>query len=198
MAAEPPVKPFASQGAWERWLDRNRGNEEGVWLKVAKKASGKRTVTVPEALEIALCYGWIDGQRKRFDEDYFLQRFTPRRRRSRWSRINRDKATELIREGRMQPAGLAEVERAKADGRWAAAYDSPSRIQATPELLAALEENPKAKALFEQLDSQNRYAILYRVHDAKRPETRARRIEKFVSMLGRGETPYPRPAARRR
>ena len=192
MAADPPVKSFASQDTWERWLDRNHGNEEGVWLKVAKKSSGKRTVSVPEALEIALCYGWIDGQRKAFDGDYFLQRFTPRRRRSRWSKINRDSATALIERGRMRPPGLAEVERAKADGRWAAAYDSPSKIQPTPELLAALEASPKAKALFEELDSQNRYAILYRVHDAKRPETRTRRIEKFVEMLSRGETPYPR------
>jgi uncharacterized protein YdeI (YjbR/CyaY-like superfamily) len=192
MASDPPVKSFASQETWERWLDRNHGNEEGVWLKVAKKSSGTRTVTVPEALEIALCYGWIDGQRKALDEDYFLQRFTPRRVRSRWSKINRDSATALIERGRMRPAGLAEVERAKADGRWAAAYDSPSKIQPTPELLAALEASPKAKALFEELDSQNRYAILYRVHDAKRPETRTRRIEKFVEMLSRGETPYPR------
>ena len=192
MATDPPVKSFASQDTWERWLDRNHGNEEGVWLKVAKKSSGKRTVSVPEALEIALCYGWIDGQRKSFDGDYFLQRFTPRRLRSRWSKINRDSATALIERGRMRPPGLAEVERAKADGRWAAAYDSPSKIQPTPELLAALEASPKAKALFEELDSQNRYAILYRVHDAKRPETRTRRIEKFVEMLSRGETPYPR------
>ncbi len=192
MADDPPIKVFASQETWERWLDRNHGNEEGVWLKVAKKSSGKRTVSVPEALEIALCYGWIDGQRKAFDVDYFLQRFTPRRLRSRWSKINRDSATALIERGRMRPPGLAEVERAKADGRWAAAYDSPSKIQPTPELLAALEASPKAKALFEELDSQNRYAILYRVHDAKRPETRTRRIEKFVEMLSRGETPYPR------
>jgi uncharacterized protein YdeI (YjbR/CyaY-like superfamily) len=192
MADDPPVKVFASQETWEQWLDRNHGNEEGVWLKVAKKSSGKRTVTVPEALEIALCYGWIDGQRKAFDENHFLQRFTPRRLRSRWSKINRDSATALIERGRMRPPGLAEVERAKADGRWAAAYDSPSKIQPTPELLAALEASPKAKALFEELDSQNRYAILYRVHDAKRAETRTRRIEKFVEMLSRGETPYPR------
>ena len=192
MATDPPVKSFASQETWERWLDRNHGNEEGVWLKVAKKSSGKRTVSVPEALEIALCYGWIDGQRKALDGDYFLQRFTPRRLRSRWSKINRDSATALIERGRMRPPGLAEVERAKADGRWAAAYDSPSKIQPTPELLAALEASPKAKALFEELDSQNRYAILYRVHDAKRADTRTRRIEKFVEMLSRGETPYPR------
>jgi uncharacterized protein YdeI (YjbR/CyaY-like superfamily) len=192
MADDPPVKVFASQETWERWLDGNHAKAEGIWLKVAKKASGKRTVTVPEALEIALCYGWIDGQRKAFDEDYFLQRFTPRRLRSRWSKINRDSAAALIEQGKMRPPGLAEVERAKADGRWAAAYDSPTRMKPTPELLAALEASPKAKALFEELDSQNRYAILYRVHDAKRPETRSRRIEKFVEMLSRGETPYPR------
>ncbi|MGH3064320.1 MAG: YdeI/OmpD-associated family protein [Gaiellaceae bacterium] len=192
MADDPPVKVFASQETWERWLDRNHGNEEGVWLKVAKKSSDKRTVSVAEALEIALSYGWIDGQRKAFDGDYFLQRFTPRRLRSRWSKINRDSATALIEQGKMRPPGLAEVKRAKADGRWAAAYDSPSNIQPTPELLAALDASPKAKALFEELDSQNRYAILYRVHDAKRPETRTRRIEKFVEMLSRGETPYPR------
>jgi uncharacterized protein YdeI (YjbR/CyaY-like superfamily) len=192
MADDPPVKVFASQETWERWLDRNHGNEEGVWLKVAKKSSDKRTVSVAEALEIALSYGWIDGQRKAFDGDYFLQRFTPRRLRSRWSKINRDSATALIEQGKMRPPGLAEVKRAKADGRWAAAYDSPSNIQPTPELLAALDASPKAKALFEELDSQNRYAILYRVHDARRPETRTRRIEKFVEMLSRGETPYPR------
>jgi uncharacterized protein YdeI (YjbR/CyaY-like superfamily) len=198
MAADQPVKPFASQEAWERWLAGNHAKTPGVWLKVAKKASGKRTVTVPEALEIALCYGWIDGQRKTFDEDYFLQRFTPRRPRSKWSKINRDKATALIEQGRMQPPGLAEVERAKADGRWAAAYDSPSRIEPTPELLAALDASPKAKALFDELDRQNRQAILYGVQDAKRPETRTRRIQRSVEMLGRGEMPLPRPAGRRR
>ncbi len=195
--ADPPIKSFASQETWERWLDRNHGNDEGVRLKFAKKGSGKRTVSYQEAVEVALCYGWIDGQTKSLDDDYYLQRFTPRRARSRWSKINRDKATGLIEQGKMQPAGLAEVERAKADGRWDAAYDSPSKIQPTPELLAALEASPKAKELFEHLDAQNRYAILYRVSDAKRPETRAQRIEKFVSMLSRGETPYPMAASRR-
>ena len=195
--ADPPIKPFASQESWERWLHRNHGNVEGVWLKFAKKGSGKRTVSYQEAVEVALCHGWIDGQTKSLDDDYFLQRFTPRRARSKWSKINRDRATALIEQGRMRPAGLAEIERAKADGRWDAAYDSPSKIQPTPELLAALEASPKAKELFEQLDAQNRYAILYRVSDAKRPETRARRIEKFVSMLSRGETPYPLSASRR-
>ena len=195
--ADPPIKTFASQETWGRWLDRNHGNDEGVWLKFAKKGSGKRTVSYLEAVEVALCYGWIDGQTKSLDDDYYLQRFTPRRARSKWSKINRDKATALIEQGRMRPAGLAEIERAKADGRWEAAYDSPSKIQPTPELLAALEASPKAKELFEQLDAQNRYAILYRVSDAKRPETRTRRIEKFVSMLSRGETPYPIPPSRR-
>jgi uncharacterized protein YdeI (YjbR/CyaY-like superfamily) len=197
MPSAPPIKLFASRETWERWLDRNHGKQEGVWLKFAKKASGKRTVTYGEALDVALCYGWIDGQTKGLDDAYYLQRFTPRRARSKWSKINRDKVGALIEQGRMKPAGLAEVERAKADGRWDAAYDSPSRIQPTPELLAALEASPKAKKLFEQLDSQNRYAILYRVQDAKRPETRARRIEQFVEMLSRGETPYPRPVGRR-
>jgi uncharacterized protein YdeI (YjbR/CyaY-like superfamily) len=197
MADDLPIKVFASQETWERWLDRNHAKAEGVWLKFAKKASRKRTVTYPDALDVALCYGWIDGQTRGLDEDYHLQRFTPRRARSKWSKINREKVTRLIEQGRMRPAGLAEIERAKVDGRWDAAYDSPSKIQPTPELLAALDANPKAKALFEQLDSQNRYAILYRVQDAKRPETRARRVETFVEMLSRGETPYPRPAGRR-
>jgi uncharacterized protein YdeI (YjbR/CyaY-like superfamily) len=190
MAADPPVKSFASQDAWERWLDRNHGKEEGVWLKVAKKASGKGTVTVPEALEISLCYGWIDGQRKALDEDYFLQRFTPRRLRSRWSRINRDSATALIEQGRMRPAGLAEVERAKADGRWDAAYASVRTMEVPADLQRELDARPQAAAFFATLNSQNRYSILYRLHDAKRPETRARRLEKFVAMLEAGETLY--------
>ncbi len=197
MASDPPIKLFASQETWARWLDRNHGNEEGVWLKFAKKASGKRTVTYPEALDVALCYGWIDGQTRRWDDDYHLQKFTPRRARSKWSKINRDKVGALIEQGRMQPAGLAEIERAKADGRWDAAYDSPSTIEVPPDLKRALAESPPAKALFAELDSRNRYAILYRIHDAKRPETRARRIETYVGMLARGETPYPLPASRR-
>ncbi len=197
MADDLPIKVFASQETWKRWLDRNHARAPGIWLKFAKKASRKRTVTYPEAVEVALCYGWIDGQTRGLDEDYHLQRFTPRRARSKWSKINREKATRLIELGRMRPAGLAEIERAKADGRWDAAYDSSSKIQPTPELLSALEANPRAKAAFEQLDRTNRYSILYGVHDAKRPETKARRIEKFVAMLSRGETPHPRPASRR-
>ncbi|HEX7256086.1 MAG TPA: YdeI/OmpD-associated family protein [Gaiellaceae bacterium] len=186
-----PVKPFASAAAWEEWLAQHHGSADGIWLKLAKKGSGIESLTFPEALEAALCHGWIDGQRRGFDDDYYLQRFTPRRARSKWSKINCDSATALIEAGRMRPAGLEQVERAKADGRWDAAYDSPSRIQVPPDLERALVENPRAGELFGRLDSQNRYAILYRIHDAKRPETRARRIEEFVTMLAEGRKPYP-------
>jgi uncharacterized protein YdeI (YjbR/CyaY-like superfamily) len=154
---------------------------------MAKKSSGIPTVQLGEALDIALCHGWIDGKRKSFDDAYFLQMYTPRRARSRWSKINVGKATALIESGRMRPAGLAEVERAKADGRWEAAYDSPSRIEIPPELQAELDKDPEVAAAFAQLNSQNRYAILYRLHDAKRPETRARRLADFVGRLKRGE-----------
>ena len=186
-----PVLPFASQTAWERWLEANHADSPGLWLKIAKKATGIATVTYAEAVEVALCFGWIDGQRGRLDDEWYIQRFTPRRARSRWSQINRDKAERLIGEGRMRPAGLSEVERAKADGRWAAAYASPSKIEVPDDLRQALDANPAAKDFFATLSGNNRYAVLYRVHDAKRPETRARRIEKFVAMLARGETLYP-------
>ena len=148
MPDDLPTKRFASREAWERWLDRHHASSSGLWLQLAKKASGIGSVSFQEALDVALCYGWIDGQRRTLDDDYYTQRFTPRRRRSKWSKINRDKVAALLEQGRMRPAGLAEVERAKADGRWDAAYDSPSRIQPTRELLAALEANPRAKALF--------------------------------------------------
>ena len=148
-------------------------------------------MTHAEALESALCYGWIDGQRNRFDDVWFLQRFTPRRSRSNWSKVNCGKAEQLIEEGRMQPAGLREVERARADGRWDAAYDAPSTATVPPDLQQALDENPAAAAFFATLNSQNRFAILYRIHDAKKPETRARRIEKFVAMLNEGTKVYP-------
>jgi uncharacterized protein YdeI (YjbR/CyaY-like superfamily) len=150
-------------------------------------------VNYDEALEVALAYGWIDAQVKGLDETFYLQRFVPRRARSTWSKRNVGIATELIERGEMRPSGLAEVERAKADGRWEAAYDSPANIQVPDDLRAALDKNKKAAAAFETLDGQNRYAILYRVHDAKRPETRAKRIKEFVAMLARGETPHPRP-----
>ena len=157
-------------------------------MKFAKKGSGATTVTYAEALEVALCYGWIDAQVKRFDETYYLQRFTPRRKRSTWSKINRDAATRLIESGAMKPPGLAEVERAKADGRWDAAYDSASTATVPEDLERALERHARAREFFATLSSQNRYAMLYRIQAAKRPETRARRIEQFVEMLARGET----------
>ena len=148
-------------------------------------------MTFAEAIDSALCYGWIDGQRNRFDDQWYLQRFTPRRARSKWSKINRDKVERLAADGRMRPAGIREVERAKADGRWDAAYDAPSAATVPDDLQRALDANPAAAAFFATLDSRNRFAILYRVQDAKRPETRARRIETFVAMLGEGQTIYP-------
>jgi uncharacterized protein YdeI (YjbR/CyaY-like superfamily) len=148
-------------------------------------------VTFAEAIDSALCYGWIDGQRNRFDEQWYLQRFTPRRARSTWSKINRDKVERLAAEGRMRPAGIREVERAKADGRWDAAYDGPSAATVPEDLQRALDANPAAAAFFATLNSRNRFAILYRVQEAKRPETRARRIETFVAMLAQGQTVYP-------
>ena len=189
--ADDPVLPFESQAAWEAWLAEQHATADGVWVKMAKKATGIPTVTHAEALESALCYGWIDGRRNRLDDQWFLQRFTPRRARSNWSRINRAKAEQLISEGRMQPAGLGEIERARADGRWDAAYDAPSVAAVPDDLQRALEENPAAAAFFATLNSQNRYAILYRIQDAKKPETRARRIEKFIGMLNEGTKLYP-------
>jgi uncharacterized protein YdeI (YjbR/CyaY-like superfamily) len=183
-----PQIPFASDTEWERWLEDNHAESDGVWIKMAKKDAGIDSVRYPEVLETAICFGWIDGRREALDDRYFLQRFTPRRARSRWSRINRDKAERLIAEDRMRPAGHAEVERAKEDGRWAAAYEGQKTITVPDDLQRELDARPEARAFFEGLSSQNRYAILYRLHDAKRPETRARRLEKFVAMLEAGET----------
>jgi uncharacterized protein YdeI (YjbR/CyaY-like superfamily) len=185
-----PVLAFATAEAWWAWLAEHH-QTPGVWLKFAKKGSGRPTVTYAAAVEAALAHGWIDGQVKKFDDAHYLQRFTPRRPRSRWSRINRDRAIALMERGVMQPAGLREVERAKADGRWDAAYEPPSKIGVPEDLRRALDADERARARFETLDSQNRYAILYRVHDARRPETRARRIAEFVAMLAEGRTPYP-------
>ena len=187
MADDLPELAFPDQEAFEAWLEEHHATAPGLWIRIAKKASGIPTVTAAQAIETCLCFGWIDGQRRAGDETTFLQRYTPRRSRSKWSKINREKVERLIAEGRVRPSGLAEVERAKADGRWDAAYDSPSRIQVPDDLQRALDAEPRAKAEFAQLDSTNRYAILYRVHDAKRPETRARRIATFVEMLARGE-----------
>ena len=182
---------FASAAEWERWLGENHRDCDGVWIKMAKRASGVDGVRYPEVLESALCYGWIDARREALDERFFLQRFTPRRTRSRWSRINRETAERLISEGRMRPSGLAQVERAKADGRWEAAYESQARSRVPEDLERELDARPAAKASFERLNSQNRYAILYRLADAKRAETRERRLAKFVEMLEAGKTIYP-------
>jgi len=182
-AIDRPIVSFASQRAWEAWLKRHHTTSPGVWLKIAKKASGRRSVTYDQAVEGALCYGWIDGQKRPFDARWWLQKFTPRRSKSVWSKINRTKALRLIKAGRMTPAGLREVHGAKRDGRWISAYDSQRNMVMPPDLRAALAQNVKARAFFKELSAGNRYAILWRVHDAKRPETRARRIAEFVRML---------------
>lgn len=184
------VAELRSARDWDRWLARNHDSATELWLRLAKKGADRKTVTRAEALEVALCYGWIDGQSRSENEEYWLQRFTPRRRRSKWSKINCEAAEALIAAGKMKPAGLAAVEAAKADGRWEAAYASPRNMTVPEDLARALARRPRAKKEFSALDAQNRYAILYRIHDAKRPETRARRIEKYVDMLDRGETIY--------
>ena len=187
MGQDLPVVRFSSAKELEEWLERNHSESPGIQLKIAKKGSGIASVTHGEALELALCFGWIDSQRLAFDERYFLQRFTPRRPRGRWSRINRDRAEELIEAGRMRPAGLAEVEAARGDGRWDAAYEGQRRAKVPDDLRRELDRNPGAREFFESLDSANRYAILYRLDEAKRPETRQRRLRRFIQMLDRGE-----------
>jgi len=178
--------------AWRAWLNEHHDESAGVWLVLAKKGTEKPTsLTYDHALEEALCHGWIDGQARRRDETTYRQRFTPRRKRSVWSKRNTGIAERLRAEGRMHPAGHAEVERAKADGRWEAAYAGPASIEVPPDLAEALTAEPKAQAMFENLNSQNRYAVLYRIATAKRADTRARRIAQFVTMLARGETVYP-------
>jgi uncharacterized protein YdeI (YjbR/CyaY-like superfamily) len=187
-ADDLPILEFADRSAWARWLDAEHASSRGIWLKFAKKASGVPTVVHAEALEEALCYGWIDGQARPQDETYYLMRFTPRRPRSKWSQNNRDKATKLIEQGRMKPAGIAQVEAAKQDGRWEAAYP-PQSSQAVPDdFQRALDENPAAAQFFATLKGTRRYSFIYRIHDAKRPETRARRIKEFVTMLAEGRT----------
>jgi uncharacterized protein YdeI (YjbR/CyaY-like superfamily) len=183
-------RTFASKDEFRAWLDEHHATSDGLWIKIAKKGTGVQSVAVTETLDTALCYGWIDGQRKPFDEIYFLQKYTPRRKRSKWSKRNVGLVEKLIETGEMRPAGLAEIERAKADGRWDAAYDSAANIQVPPDLQAELDARPDAAAFFATLNSTNRYSILYRLHDAKKPETRARRLEQFVAMLERGETLY--------
>jgi uncharacterized protein YdeI (YjbR/CyaY-like superfamily) len=191
LSDELPQLAFASDAEWEAWLEAHHATAPGVFVKIAKKGTGIDSVRYPEVLDTAICFGWIDGVRRALDDTWFLQRFTPRTKRSKWSRINRDKAERLIAEGRMRPAGLAECEAARADGRWAAAYEGQRSIEVPDDLRRELDARPSARAFFETLSSQNRYAILYRLQDAKRPETRARRLEKFVAMLEAGETLHP-------
>ncbi|MGW4225393.1 YdeI/OmpD-associated family protein [Streptomyces bauhiniae] len=182
---------FASAEAFEAWLGENHAVSPGIWLKLRKKAPGVVALDYAQALEVALCYGWIDGQKAKLDDQWWLQRFTPRTPRSKWSKVNRDKVAALTEQGRMRPPGQAEIDRAKADGRWEAAYDGAKTATVPADLLAALTADPAAAESFKNLDRQNRYAILYRLQDAKKPETRARRIEKYVAMLAKGEKLHP-------
>ncbi len=183
-----PVLPFADAGAWEAWLEANE-TTKGAWLKIAKKDSGIPSVTYAEALDVALCHGWIDGQKRSFDAAYFLQRFTPRRPKGLWSKINIGHVERLTAAGRMRAGGLREVEAARADGRWDAAYDGSRNMAVPPELAKALAlaKHRKARAFFETLDAANRYAVCWRVQTAKTPETKAKRVETLVAMLARGE-----------
>ena len=190
-APEYPTLEFKTQKAYETWLAKNHAKVPGVWIKLAKKGSGVKSITYAEAVEASLCYGWIDGQSKSIDDTAWQQKYTPRGRRSIWSKVNIGKVEALIKAGRMQPAGLAAVEAAKKDGRWAAAYEPPSKAGVPPDLQAALDASPKAKAFFATLNSTNRYAILFRTQTAKKPETRAKRIKQFVEMLEKGEKLYP-------
>lgn len=191
MPDELPILLFRVPPDLEAWLEENHGDSEGFWLKVAKKGSGEASVTYGEALELALCFGWIDSQKRGLDEKFFLQRFTPRRPRGRWSRINRDKAEALLAAGAMRPAGLAEVEAARADGRWEAAYEGQRAAGVPDDLQRELDASPAAAEFFGRLDSANRYAVIYRLDEARKPETRERRLRKFVAMLERGEKLHP-------
>jgi uncharacterized protein YdeI (YjbR/CyaY-like superfamily) len=182
---------FDGPNDWAAWLKRHHAKSAGTWLRIAKKGAGASSISYAEALELALCYGWIDALSRSDGPTHWLKRFTPRSARSIWSKVNRDKALALVAAGRMQPAGLKEMERARADGRWEAAYDPSSTATVPPDLQAAFDANPGAAKFFAGLDSKNRYAVLFRLQTAKRAETRARRIEMFVAMLGRGEKLHP-------
>jgi uncharacterized protein YdeI (YjbR/CyaY-like superfamily) len=182
---------FETQQDWEAWLKEHHTDTKGIWLKIAKKETRVPSVNYSQALDSAICYGWIDGQKASFDDMYWLQKFTPRRPKSIWSKANCDRATALIGEGRMQPAGIQQVELAKADGRWESAYESQSKITIPADFQSELDTNQKAKEFFSTLNSVNRYAILFRIQTAKKPETRAARIQKFIEMLAKNEKIYP-------
>ena len=195
---DPTPVLFKTAKAFEAWLKKHHAGSDGLWLMIAKRGSAEPSVTYLEAVEIALCWGWIDGQKRGLDDTHFLQRFTPRRARSVWSKVNVEKVAALIEAGRMQPPGLAQVEAAKASGRWERAYDGSRSATVPEDLLAALEAEPNAKAFFATLNAANRYAVLWRIQTALKAETRAKRIAQLVAMLARGETvhifkPKPKP-----
>ncbi len=187
MKTELPILPFENKKQWAAWLAKEHDKSKGLWLKLAKKNSGIPSITYEEALDVALCYGWIDGQKGSFDEQYWLQKFTPRGPKSIWSKINTEKAERLIASGEMKPAGLKAIEASKLDGRWAAAYSSQKSISIPEDFQAALDQNQKAKAFFKTLKSSERYSFLFRIQTAKKIETRAKRIQQFVEMLARNE-----------
>ena len=186
-----PISTFKDSKALEKWMKKNHGKAEGLWVKIAKASTGIKSITHSDALDLALCYGWIDGLRRRLDDQYFLQKFTPRTSSSTWSVINQQKVATLIKEGRMQPGGLAAIEAAKKNGRWESAYKSQKTIEVPADLQESLDNNKKAKTFFSKLSSQNRFAILFRIGKVKRPDTRARKIEEFVKMLQENRTIYP-------
>jgi uncharacterized protein YdeI (YjbR/CyaY-like superfamily) len=188
---ELPVRAFRTAVAWEAWLAKNHARADGIWVRFYKKGSSTPTVTYSDALDVALCYGWIDSQVKTYDQQSYIQKFTPRRARSPWSKINRDRVARLDATGRMQPPGIAEVERAKADGRWEAAADPPSQTTVPDDFLAALRKNRKAHAFFATLNRRNTHYIAYRLRDAKRADTRQKRTREMIEMLARGEAPAP-------
>ncbi len=190
-ASAYPILLFANRTAFRAWLSAHHASQPGLWLRIAKANSPLRSVTYAEALDLALCFGWIDGQKRSHDADSFLQKFTPRQKRSPWSKRNREHAARLIAAGEMHSAGLAAVAAAKADGRWGRAYDSSGTVTVPDDLQAALDDHPEARAFFETLTGTNRFRILYRIQTAVKPETRARRIAEFVAMLGRRETLHP-------
>ena len=185
-----PIKAFSSPEKFEDWLEKQHAKSNGIWLKFFKKASGKKTVVYKEALDVALCYGWIDSQTRSLDAEAYLQKFTPRRTKSLWSQTNRGHIARLIKEKRMRPPGLAEVARAKSDGRWDAAYASSKVMQMTDDFAKALKQSPKAKKFYETLKRVNTYAIYWRIHTAKKPETRAKKITQIIEMLEAGKTFY--------
>ncbi len=186
-----PVISFTSQSEWEAWLHEHHSDSKGIWLKIAKKGTETSSVNYADALETALCYGWIDGQKASFDQQYWLQKFTPRTAKSIWSKVNCDKVTTLLAANKMQPAGLRQVELAQADGRWEAAYEPQSKITVPADFQLELDKNPQANEFFQTLNSANRYAILFRIHNAKKPETRAAHIQKFVEMLANKQKIHP-------